>query len=116
MPIYKETKYTPTRFMNDWANFGSSSPEVKFTVTNGIVHLSGIMRTGFWGTTRDIMQLPSAVIPDRTVTVSTMHSSWTPIPMYFKSDGYVSLRSLRGISDGSSTFIILDGLSYPINN
>ena len=109
-------QYTPTRFMNDWGNFGGNSTDVKFTLADGIVHLSGIMRTGFWGTTRDIMQLPQAVTPDRTVTVTTMHSSWTPIPMYFKSDGYVSIRSTRGVSDGPSSFIILDGLSYPINN
>lgn len=59
VPIYKETKYAPARFMNGWSNYtgGGGYGDVQFTLINNVVHVSGIMSPGHWSTGRDIMQL-----------------------------------------------------------
>src|SRR5699024_5513335 len=91
VPVHEEKKYEPVRFMNDWGNFSSSATEVKFTVAGGIVHVSGFMKAGYWGTTRDIMQLPAAVTPTKDVTLTGLHQTYNNIPLRFRSDGYAAL-------------------------
>src|SRR5690625_2751117 len=113
VPIYKETKYAPSRFMNDWSNTSVGGyGGVQFTLINNVVHASGMMSSGFWGTTRDIMQLRNDVIPASTKTVSATHGHGGTVTLEIKRDGYVRVRNLNG---NSSSWVSLDGISYTLD-
>lgn len=114
VPIYKETKYAPSRFMNDWSNYtgGGGYGNVQFTIINNVVHVSGMMSSGFWGTTRDIMQLRGDVTPASTKIVTAAHGQGGTVQFEIKRDGYMRLRNLNG---NSSSWVSLDGISYTLD-
>lgn len=114
VPVYKETKYAPSRLMNDWSNYtgGGGYSNVQFTLMNNVVHLSGMMSSGFWGTSRDIMQLRNDVIPASTKIVTATHGHGGTIQLEIKRDGYMRVRNLNG---NSSSWVSLDGITYTLD-
>ncbi|WGH87100.1 hypothetical protein [Auritidibacter ignavus] len=114
VPIYKETKYAPARFMNGWSNYtgGGGYGDVQFTLINNVVHVSGMMSPGHWSTGRDIMQLRNDVIPSSTKVMSATHGHGGTVSMEIKRDGYIRIRHLNG---QLSSWVALDGISYTLD-
>ena len=114
IPVYDETKYTPARFMNDWGKYGSSDwPDVVFRLSRNVVHVSGMISKGYWGTTRAIMQLPSAITPTANMRFEATHSSGGTVTIEVGKDGYMRLSHLNNKS--RPTWLSLTGNSYPLD-
>ncbi|WGH80597.1 hypothetical protein QDX25_07215 [Auritidibacter ignavus] len=113
-PIYRETKYEPVRFMNDWRNYsgGGGYGEVGFTVVNNVVHMSGMMSSGIWTTGRDIMQIPKGVTPAHTRIVLAGHGHGGNVQMEIKTDSRIRIRNLNG---NQSSWVCVDGISYTLD-
>ena len=107
-------QYTPTRFMNDWGNYtgGGGYGDVQFTLMNNVVHVSGMMSPGYWGTTRDIMQLRGDVTPASTKILTANHGRGGTIRLEIKQDGYIRIRNLN---ENPSSWVSLDGISYTLD-
>jgi hypothetical protein len=101
------TAWAAPTLLNSWANFGSGHAEAAYRIIDGIVYLRGTISGGTATAGTVLFTLPTGFRPASRLLFATI-SSTALGRVDVLANGDVEIRL------GSSTFLVLNGISFPV--